>query len=123
MPKREAVVVIIYKYDQSILLQLRDPFPSIILPSHWGAFGGTVETGEVILDTVYRELWEELHYEPQKIQKFRKFTDSEQILHVFYCKLELPTSNLVLGEGVEMALFSIDEILSGHLPSKKKTHL
>ena len=60
MPKREAVVIIIYKDNQSILLQLRDSFPSIILPGHWGAFGGTVETGEVILDSVYRELREEL---------------------------------------------------------------
>ena len=120
MTQNEAAVILLYKRDQSFLLQLRDFIPTIRLPGHWGAFGGTIKSRESALEGAYRELWEEICYKPKVIGQFRKYTTGEQILNIFYAKLEPSPTDLSLNEGVEMALFSIDKILTGRLISKKK---
>jgi 8-oxo-dGTP diphosphatase len=87
MSQNESSVILLYKRDQSFLLQLRDFIPTIRLPGHWGAFGGTIDAGESALEGAYRELWEEICYKPKAISPFRKCTTGEQILHIFYANL------------------------------------
>ena len=120
MTQNESTVILLYKKDKSFLLQLRDFIPTIRFPGHWGAFSGALEARESASEGAYRELWEEIRYKPKVICPFRKYTTEDHILNIFYAKLEQSPTHLSLNEGVEMALFPIDEILTGRLISKKK---
>jgi 8-oxo-dGTP pyrophosphatase MutT (NUDIX family) len=56
------------------LMQLRDPYPDILLPDHWSLFGGTVDPGEDDAAAIVRELAEELEFRPRRIEKFTEMT-------------------------------------------------
>jgi|TARA_B100001964_G_scaffold209644_1_gene243329 8-oxo-dGTP pyrophosphatase MutT (NUDIX family) len=117
--KKEVVVVFLHYSYSSYLLQLRDFEPSIDYPGQWGTFGGGVEKNEAIDSAVYRELSEELHYVPPSIRKIRTYTTDNLVCHSFCCDLKVPLSNLVLSEGLDMGLFTLDEIFTERLYSQK----
>jgi len=56
------------------LMQLRDDRPDILLPAHWGLFGGSVERGESAAAALRRELAEELEFRPAAIAAFTEMT-------------------------------------------------
>ena len=117
--KKEVVIVFLHYSYSSYLLQLRDFEPSIDCPGQWGLFGGRVEKNETIDSAVYRELLEELHYVPPSTRKIRTYTTDNLVCHSFCCDLKVPLSDLVLSEGLDMGLFTMDEILSERLYSQK----
>ena len=116
--KKEVVNVFLHYNYSAFLLQLRDMIPNIENPGQWGAFGGAVELGEKLDAAVYRELIEELGVSLNKILTFRTFPLQNIICHLFYSELPVPLSKLSLNEGVEMGLFTIDEILQESLYSQ-----
>ena len=118
---KKAVIVFLHNNFDSYLLQLRDFKSSIIYPGHWGAFGGEVEGGESPEIAVGRELIEEIGYSPKSFSFFREvcIDDHELNLHIFYCNMNVSLAKLNLMEGVEMGLFSVEQILSKNLYSKK----
>jgi 8-oxo-dGTP pyrophosphatase MutT (NUDIX family) len=59
----DAIVAIILRDDGKYVLQQRSRLPTIWYPGHWGAFGGGMDAGESPLETLRRELREELEYE------------------------------------------------------------
>jgi len=117
--KKEVVIVFLHYSYSSYLLQLRDFEPSIDCPGQWGTFGGRVEKNETIDSAVYRELLEELHYVPTSIRKIRTYTTDNLACHSFCCDLKVPLSNLVLLEGIDMGVFTKEEIFSERLYSQK----
>ena len=58
-----AVAAILLAVDGRYVLQLRDDFPHIWYPGHWGLFGGSIDPGESELEALRRELHEELELE------------------------------------------------------------
>ena len=54
-------------------MQLRDDKPDIIYPGHWACFGGAVRAGESPLETLRREVREELELEVSDVHEFGKF--------------------------------------------------
>jgi 8-oxo-dGTP pyrophosphatase MutT (NUDIX family) len=56
--------------DGRYLMQLRDAKPDILLPSHWGCFGGTVDPGEEAEAAIRRELREELEFTAREVAFF-----------------------------------------------------
>jgi 8-oxo-dGTP pyrophosphatase MutT (NUDIX family) len=56
--------------DGRYLMQLRDDKPDILLPAHWGLFGGTIDPGEEPDAAVVRELGEELELRPREVAYF-----------------------------------------------------
>ena len=46
-------------------MQLRDFKSGIESPGHWGFFAGQIETGESAEKTIWREIKEELCWQPQ----------------------------------------------------------
>jgi len=117
--KKEVVNVFLHYNYSTFLLQLRDMIPTIENPGQWGAFGGRIELDEVLEKAVCRELQEELSFFPLTTHKFRTYSFEHLICHLFYAELTVPLSDLVFNEGIEMGLFSIDEIKTGHLYSQK----
>lgn len=67
--------------DGRYLVQLRDDFPHLRVPGHWGLFGGRVEKGETPKEALIRELMEELEFIPRRAAWF---TESGFILPQFH---------------------------------------
>lgn len=118
---KKAVIVFLHKNYDSYLLHLRDFKSSIIYPGHWGAFGGEVEKGESPEVALGRELIEEIGYSPKSFSFFREvYIDSHNLnLHIFSSNLNVSLAKLNLMEGVEMGMFSVEQILSKNLFSRK----
>jgi 8-oxo-dGTP pyrophosphatase MutT (NUDIX family) len=60
--------------DGRYLMQRRDEKPEIILPGHWGCFGGTVDPGEDGATAIRRELAEELEFHAADATLFTELT-------------------------------------------------
>jgi len=106
--------------DGRYLMQLRDDFPHLLVPDHWGVFGGRVEDGESPRRAIQRELFEELQFSPGQILWF---TESAYVLP----QLDVPPTqvtffevpiieddidSMVLQEGAEMRLMSAPDLLA-----------
>src|SRR5262245_23393500 len=110
----DAVAALIVLEDGRYLLQHRDDDPRIWFPGHWGCFGGAVDDGEQPLETLRRELWEELELEPRAPRYFTRFDFDFGELGLTrhfrsYYVVEVAAAEaarLVLHEGQAMAAFS-----------------
>lgn len=114
------VVVVLPYIDNKVLLQLRDIKEGIAFPGHWGFFGGAIDDSESPEDAAKRELIEEIGYEPANLYKF-----SFDIIpdlgdlpsYAFCCPLTIPAGKIKLMEGLDLALFSIEDIMRNELYS------
>lgn len=118
---KEVVVVLPY-VDNKVLLQLRDIKKGIAFPGHWGFFGGAIDNGESPEDAAKRELIEEIGYEPANLSKF-----SFDIIpdlgdlpsYAFCCPLIIPAGKIKLMEGLDIDLFSLEDVMKNDLHSRK----
>lgn len=107
-------------YQQSkFLLQLRDDIPNIAHPGKWAFFGGHIEEEETPDVAIQRELAEEIGYVPPVISRFDTFPTPEVIRHIYYGELTVDIHQLVLNEGWDMGLWTVEEILRGDRYSEK----
>jgi len=119
---RKAVVVILPYIQSKVLMQLRDAKKGIVFPGCWGFFGGSINEGETPEDSARRELLEELEYAPGVIHKLNteRILDSENLVsHSFYCPLTEPPQQMRLKEGMDLGLFSLEEVVSKKLYSNR----
>jgi len=114
----EVTLAILYR-DGRFLMQLRDDFPHIIYPGVWGFFGGHIELGESADAGVRRELMEELGYVPPVLRLFFESADERVRRYYYYGELTVPVEDLVLGEGQDLALCSVDEVWAGVVRSPR----
>ena len=104
----------------SYLMQLRDLKPTIVYPGHWGFFAGHCKKNESPLETMWRELSEELEWQPETINELGNIVlDGNRIMHAHHCQLNIKISQLTLNEGIEIGEFKENEIIEGKLFSKK----
>ncbi len=105
-------IAILYR-EEKFLLQLRDDIPGIAHPGQWAFFGGHIEPGETSDAAVKRELSEEIGYVPSKVSEFGVYPDTNVVRHVFSAPLTVELKDLILGEGWDMKLLTIEEIKVG----------
>lgn len=120
--KSNEVVVILPYIDNKVLLQLRDIKEGIAFPGCWGFFGGSIDEGETPEDASWRELFEEIGYRPKIMYKigFDLIPYLKNLLsHAFCCPLTIPVEEIELREGLDVGLFSIEEITTKELFSHK----
>lgn len=121
MRPKEAVVILPY-VNRKVLMQLRDMKEGINFPGCWGFFGGSIDAGESPEDASHRELFEEIGYKPSVMNKlgFDVVQDLGNLpIHAYCCPLTTPVSELKLSEGVDLDLFSLEEVMSKELYSQK----
>ena len=118
----EVAIAILYTSDH-FLMQLRDNIPGIVYPGCWGMFGGHLEAGESPETAVKRELIEEINYTPPSLIPFRRYLNPEVIRHVYHAPLTVELNQLVLGEGWDMGLLTIEEIRQGECYSENAGQL
>ncbi|MBE9112590.1 NUDIX hydrolase [Nodosilinea sp. LEGE 07298] len=110
--KPEVAIAILYQGDR-FLLQLRDDIPTIAWPGHWAFFGGHLEPGESPDVAVYRELQEEIGYDAPQLARFKRSESETVVRHVYHGPLVVPVENLVLTEGLDLGLWSVEDIRRG----------
>ena len=112
---REVALAMLHRNDHW-LMQLRDDLETIIYPGHWGLFGGHLDPGESAADALMRELQEEIGWAPQAAPPlwFRDSSGS-RIAHVFRGSLEVPLAQLVLLEGQDLKLVSLEHMQRGQV--------
>ncbi len=54
--------------NDGFILQLRDNKPDIAAPGQWSLFGGMIADGEIPLQSIQREIFEELSIQPREFQ-------------------------------------------------------
>lgn len=116
--KIEVAIAILYREGQ-FLLQLRDDFPNILYPGHWGLFGGHLEPGETADIAICRELQEEIDHVPNHLISYERYEDERVIRHVYAGELDVALEQLHLGEGQDLALATPEDIIRGDRYSTK----
>ena len=107
------VAAIIRAKDGRILLQRRDDIPTIPCPGMWTLFGGALEPGEPPEDGLKRELTEELEFAPKESRLWTVKMIAGYLAYLFEVELDKDITHLRLHEGIEIGLFTkqqIDEI-------------
>lgn len=110
---RHKVAIAILHQHGKFLLQLRDDIPSIPYPGHWAFFGGHIEPGESPYEAMQRELLEEIGYAPAALTPFDCYEDTQAVRYVYQGALDVDLSQLVLNEGWDMALVTLEDIRRG----------
>jgi len=116
------VVVILPYVKNKILMQLRDEKQNIVFPGMWGMFSGSIHIGESQNKAAFREIKEEICYQPIAMMQLStdSIRDQNNICsHSFFCKLTTEINKIKLREGIDLGLFTLDEIKSGKLYSKR----
>lgn len=115
------VVVVLPYVGNRVLMQLRDHNPNIAFPGRWGFFGGSIESGENAKETAERELLEEICYRPKILYDLsvNKIPELSIISYSFFCPLRVSIDELVLNEGLDFGLFTLQEICLKRLFSVK----
>ncbi|HEV2263942.1 MAG TPA: NUDIX domain-containing protein [Stellaceae bacterium] len=116
----DAAVAIIILDNGSYLMQLRSQRSGIFYPGHWGLFGGAVDLGEDSDAALLRELREELGLQVDNASYFTEFTFDFSfrglgVVSRRYYTVALTASRmseLVLGEGTAMKVFTAHELLN-----------
>ena len=109
---RSVVLAILYREGQ-FLLQLRDDLPNIVYPGQWTLFGGHLEEGETPTAGLQRELQEEIGYFVPEPLLFGIYSGDRAIRHIYHAPLTVPLSEVVVGEGWDFAVVSVDAIRKG----------
>ena len=114
-----AVAMAILHQDGKFLLQLRDDYPFILYPGHWGLFGGHLESGESPQEGLERELLEEITHQPSQLQLFRRYVYPERITYIYHAPLTVSLDQLIQREGQDLALATPEIINQGYCYSQK----
>ena len=117
IPMHRPVVVLVISKDAQVLLQKREDNGT------WALHGGGMELGELYLDTLKRELKEELNIEPINPQllgifsgdklyhKYEKSKDEVYVLsHAFICTDYSGEIDFKDGEVTNLKWFNIDNL-------------
>jgi 8-oxo-dGTP pyrophosphatase MutT (NUDIX family) len=115
---KEVAIAILHQNDR-YLMQLRDDIPTIVYPGQWTFFGGTVEPGEPAEVAVMRELQEEIRYQPPYVELFRREHYRDFIRNVFHAPLTVDIQDLELCEGLDLDLWTAEQVHQGKKFSPK----
>ena len=116
--KIHVAIAILYR-DGKFLCQLRDDIPNIRYPGCWALFGGHLEPGETAEAAVLRELSEEIAWAPASVSFFCCDVEGDVVRHVFHSELRANVKDLVLQEGWDMQLLTVEDIRVGKCYSQK----
>ena len=105
--------------DGRWLMQLRDEISDIVAPGCWGLFGGHLDPSETPEQALWRELLEEISWQPPAVELVMVHQIHRRTAHVFFSELSVPLEQLQLLEGQDLGLVSPEEMLAGSIWSTK----
>lgn len=115
---RQTVTAILISTENEFILQLRDDKPGIASPGKVANFGGNIEEGEEPVDTMVREIYEELNIKLSRndliplgcIIKQDKLTGGKNKAHLFLVK-SINKKDLILNEGQAIVYINTNKTL------------
>lgn len=110
MTRTSGAGIILLNSINQVLLILRDNKPGIPFPNMWDIPGGHVEQGENPVDTIKREMLEEIDLELEKINLFKVYESESLIDNIFWKRINLDPGKIELKEGQMLQYFSREEI-------------
>ena len=113
-------------YNKKILLILRDNKPDIPNPNTWNFPGGGIEEGEAPLETLKRELQEEISIIPKDIHWLGKTTYYNKVSVYRYIVWldQNEYEDLILGdEGQRMEFFDLSEVIKLKLSLQTRQYI
>ena len=103
--------IILLNSNNQVLLLLRDDKVDIPFPNMWDIPGGKVEDNETAIETIRREMMEEMSIKDLgEIQLFKIITSEKNTDYIFWKRLDLNTSEIDLKEGQRVEYFNLDRI-------------
>ena len=110
--------IIIQNLNGDFLVYLRDNDPNIPFPNHWDLIGGHCERRETPLDTLKREVMEEIE---QDVTTFRHLTFwkkyvcvegdvSPNVKYIFHGVIDKPIEEIPLNEGQYLRFVTQSEL-------------
>lgn len=123
--KEKEVVVVLPYTEGKVLMQLRDIKEGLNFSGCWGFFGGSIDDNESPEKAAERELFEEIGYSPNIMYKigFDIIPDLALHSHSYCCPLTVSVKDINLMEGLDLGLFSLEEIVKKRLYSRKMGRL
>lgn len=108
--KRKGCSIIFINSKNQILLFLRDNKSTIPYPNMWDFLGGQIEEGETPEQCIVREIKEEIGLDLEDFNYLLTEDFTDRIEYVFYKKINLDISKIILTEGQKINWFSFNEI-------------
>ena len=107
----KGVGIIFLNSNNEVLLLLRDDIVDIPFPNMWDIPGGKVEDNETPIETIRREMMEEMSIKDLgEIQLFKIITSENITDYIFWKRLDLITSEIDLQEGQRVEYFNLERI-------------
>ena len=108
--------IIFLNSNNEVLLLLRDDTVDIPFPNMWDIPGGKVEDNETPIETIRREMMEEMSIKDLgEIQLFKISTSENITDYIFWKRLDLITSEIDLQEGQRVEYFNLARIRKAKL--------
>lgn len=115
---RDAAAALILLPGERYLMQRRDDLPQLFYPGHWCCFGGAMDDGESPLETLRRELLEELELAMPAATQYATFSfdvaPGAVRFHRTFFEVRITDEvldRLALHEGAEMRAFEAEDLL------------
>ena len=103
--------IIFLNSNNEVLLLLRDNTVDIPFPNMWDIPGGKVEDNETPIETIRREMMEEMSIKDLgEIQLFKIITSENITDYIFWKRLDLNPTEIDLQEGQRVEYFDLERI-------------
>lgn len=103
--------IILINSNNEVLLLLRDDKPEIPYPNQWDIPGGRIEKGESPIETIRREMFEELGLQLYSdFQLFKVYKNDNLTDFIFWKRINLNPAEITLNEGQKLKYFNLEEI-------------
>lgn len=103
--------IILINSNNEVLLLLRDDKPEIPYPNQWDIPGGRIEKGESPIETIRREMFEELGLQLYSdFQLFKIYKNDNLTDFIFWKRINLNPAEITLNEGQKLKYFNLEEI-------------
>lgn len=107
MAKTEGTQIILVNPDNQVLLYLRDDKPEIPFPNMWALLGGMIEDGETPLQTIVREIDEEIgiQLDPRQVHHLSTRDLDFGFEHTYIATVDFGIDDVILTEGQRLRWF------------------
>jgi 8-oxo-dGTP diphosphatase len=109
--------VVLVNEKKELLLYLRDNKPSIVYPNMWALLGGHAEKNETPINTLKREIKEEIDFSIKEAEFLEAIDDKVgNLVHIFLTKINKRKEDIILTEGQKIDFFSFDDAMKLNIP-------